>query len=514
MRPRRTLAPLPILALALAALGTAGARAADFGEVSFPNSGAPQAQAPFLRGLAQLHDFEYSSAADSFRAAEAADPGFAMAYWGEAMTYNHPIWHEQDRDGGRAALARLGATAEERLAKAPTEREKAWLGAVEVLYGDGDKHQRDRDYLAAMARLHARYPDDPDAAAFHALAVLGSAHEGRDFPTYMKAAAILEEVYCQHPRHPGVLHYMIHSYDDPVHAPLGLRAARTYAEVAPEAAHAQHMTSHIFVALGMWPEVVAANERASAVANRMRAARDQPPTHCGHYNFWLLYGYTETGRKADAAALLAACRADAMGSGGGSALDPDRGSLHSFLSMRARYLLDTGDWQGEAAGWQVPLAPEQAPERVTWWFTQGFAAARRGDAAGLGAALAKLGAARADLTAYLAGHPDDYAASFAARATILEQELEALQARARGDLEGGISILRDAAAEEEKIPLMFGPPFIDKPTLELLGELLLEAKRPAEARDAFERALVRTPGRVAATRGLAEAEAALAAGGG
>src|SRR5207253_10695653 len=245
----------------------------DVGEVSFANSGAPAAQEPFRRGLALLHNFEYPYAAEAFRKAQELDPSFAMAYWGEAMTYTHPVWMQQNADAARAALQRLGATPAERAAKAPTERERAYLAALDVLYGEGTKEERDFRYADAMAALHARFPDDVDATAFYALALLGTAHEGRDYATYMRAAALLEEVFPSHLHHPGVLHYLIHSYDDPIHAPLGMRAARLYGPVAPNAGHALHMTSHIFLAMGMWEDVVAANRRAIDVVNQQRAAR-------------------------------------------------------------------------------------------------------------------------------------------------------------------------------------------------------------------------------------------------
>jgi tetratricopeptide (TPR) repeat protein len=179
------------------------ARQPALGSVSFENSGAPAAQESFLAGLAQLHNFEYPAAADLFRRAQQIDPGFAMAYWGEAMTYNHPVWMEQDRGAARKALARLAPTREARVGRAKTPREQAYIRAVEILYGDADKQACDLAYADAMAELHRTYPDDPDAAAFYALALLGTAHEGRDFTLYMRAAAIVEPVFRDHPNHPG-----------------------------------------------------------------------------------------------------------------------------------------------------------------------------------------------------------------------------------------------------------------------------------------------------------------------
>src|SRR6267378_4719894 len=256
----------------------------NFGEVAFANSGPPAAQADFLLGLAQLHNFEYDDAAEHFRKAEQIAPDFALAFWGEAMTQNHPVWHEEDVAAAREILKRLAPTPEARSAKAATEREKLYLRNVEALFGEGTKDERDRRYESMLAELHRKFPDDVDGASFYALAILGTAEHGRDFATYMRAAAVLEEVFPQHSRHPGVVHYLIHCYDDSVHAPLGLRAARIYSKIAPQAGHAQHMTSHIFLSLGMWDDVVKANETAMAVVNRERQKAGKGPSWCGHIN--------------------------------------------------------------------------------------------------------------------------------------------------------------------------------------------------------------------------------------
>ena len=166
--------------------------------------------------------------------------------------------------------AGIASAQEARSTKAKTTREKAYLHAVETLYGDGSKEDRDLRYSLEMAELARQFPDDVDAVALYALSILGTAENGRDFATYMRAAAVLEEVFPAHPRHPGVVHYLIHSYDDPIHAPLGLRAARIYSQIAPDAGHAQHMTSHIYLALGMWDDVIRANEIAIGVVNQHR----------------------------------------------------------------------------------------------------------------------------------------------------------------------------------------------------------------------------------------------------
>src|SRR5690348_1485984 len=183
-------------------VGIARPALAQFGVVSFANSGAPAAQPAFLRGLALLHSFQYPDAAAAFQQAQKLDPGFAMAYWGEAMTYNHGVWREQDSLAARAALARLGATPAERLAKAPTAREKDYLRTLDVLYSRaGTKVGRDSAYANSVAQLSERYPDDVDAQLFHALSLLSLFP--RTDSTYLRAASIAAKVMREHPQHPG-----------------------------------------------------------------------------------------------------------------------------------------------------------------------------------------------------------------------------------------------------------------------------------------------------------------------
>jgi len=216
----------------------------------------------------ELHSFEYDDAAEAFREAQRLDPGFALAYWGEALTYDHPIWGEHDTTAARAALARLAERPEQRIARGRTPRERAYLAAVEALYGEGALEARYRSYEAAMGRLQERYPDDLDAAALHALSLLTIRPRGTtDLRTTVRAAAICEAVLRRNPTHPGATHYLIHAYDDPVLAPLGLPVARRYARIAPRAEHALHMPSHIFTRLGLWQDSIASNEKARSAAH-------------------------------------------------------------------------------------------------------------------------------------------------------------------------------------------------------------------------------------------------------
>jgi tetratricopeptide (TPR) repeat protein len=482
------------------------------GNVSFANSGTRAAQKDFLRGLAQLHNFEYEDAAAAFRRAEEIDPGFAMAYWGEAMTFNHAIWEEQNRRAARNALEKLAPTPEERIAKAKTEREKDYLRAAEILYGEGEKYGRDARYADFMRGMHEKYPADIDATCFYALALLGTAHNGRDVPTYMRAAALLEDVFYAHPGHPGAAHYLIHSFDDPTHAILGLRAARAYSKIAPEAPHAQHMTSHVFLALGMWDDVVSANETATGITNTKRVAGGKPPQSCGHYNLWLEYGYLQQGRFADAMRILSACRgqAEEQSAAGHNhgAVDPDNTAAGSFTQMRAHYLIETRDWSGEAATWKLPSGAS-AWTQLMFEYTDALAAFHRSDATAARALLVQMQSLGPQLNADL--DRERYSADNWMRKVpgILTDQIQGLVFLRDDAVDKAAAALQKAADEEASLPSAFGPPMIAKPSHELLGEFLLERDRNQEARTAFETALSRAPRRVQALLGLQKSQTLL-----
>jgi len=486
-----------VLAAGIAVCAAARAQN-DSGTVAFANSGAKGAQSAFLHGLAQLHNFEYEDAVADFRRAEEIDPRFAMAYWGEAMTYNHPVWNEWDGKAAREVLERLGASPEDRLAKAPTPREKDYLSAVEILLGEGQKKDRDLRYAEAMGRISRSYPDDVDAAAFYALALLGTTEGVRDERVYMQAAGILMPLFYKYPQHPGVAHYLIHACDDPVHAPLALPAARDYSRIAPGAPHAQHMTSHIYLALGMWNEVVTANEAAMAGV-RVALAKEGKTAQagCGHYNYWLEYGYLETGRQEQARKLVEDCHARAQRATPDTlhnVADPDDAPLLSFLQMQMRYIVDTGDCNGDVATWNVslggaPLAQfDQAVERA-------FCAAGRGEVA----AVTKLSSRMDELMPHLPAVFDDAGLPaedpMRREPMIKRMQIESMRMAAEGRMDEAIAIAAKAAAAEKDLPYAFGPPAPEKPSYELLGELLRKQKRSVDARAAFQSALVRAPNR-------------------
>lgn len=459
----------------------AAAQQPRLGTVVFPTSASPAAQEHFLRGVAYLHSFEYAAAGQAFREAQRAEPGFALAYWGEAMTLNHPVWNEQFADSARRVLARLAPTRERRLARAGSARERQWLDAVETLYGEGAKPRRDTLYARLMLRMAEDHLADHEAQTFAALALLGLNQAIRDVPAYMRAAALAQPVFEANPDHPGAAHYLIHAFDDPVHAPLGLRAAQAYSRIAPDAAHAQHMTTHIFFALGMWEEGRAQNEIA---ANLTRWAP-------GHYTWWLGYALLQQGRFAEAERHLERVRAG---------LTPSRGQISHLTWMRGDYLVNTERWGSDPAGWAIANRGYPAVAAFDE-FVAGYRAARGGDTGAAGAARARLAAlldtvrARGDSLAHR-------------QLVIMDRELGALLDIAAGRREQGVVALREAARLEEALPMEFGPPLIVKPAWELLGEVLLEMREFADAQQAFTRAQQLAPGRARSLMGLVRAAAA------
>jgi len=486
---RTTVAVLTVLLIGLVSTPAA---AQDYGETSFENSGAEEAQDAFLNGLLLLHSFEYPEARALFQEAQSIDSDFAMAVWGEAMTHNHPIWMEQDRDAALEALAKLGDTPEAQLDAAPTERERHYLRTLHVLYGadtpePASKEDRDDQYAEALADLADAYPDDLDAQAFHALSILGTAHEGREFSVYMRSAAVAEEVFDANPRHPGAAHYLIHAYDDPVHAPLGLRPARIYADIAPKASHALHMPSHIFFALGMWDRGAASNVD-SYEAERDQAAQNDANLGGGGYHalHWLAYARIQQGRYEEA--LEVTNRAirhveDAEG--------PSTGYERYMMSAYpASYVVETKQWEA-LANFPINLSDDYSDRQIaTVRSVQGMAALSKGD--------------RPAAEQY-----HDQAKEAADEDGREPTHIPALQLRGLLELDAGntdaaLSTLAEAAEREDAMPLSFGPAWPLKPAHELYGETLLSLDRAEEAQKQFQRSLKRYPNRALSLLGLAK----------
>lgn len=473
-----------------------GAVTGGVGYVEFENSGAPAAQADFIRGVLLLHSFEYAQAEAAFVAAQGKDPHFALAYWGEALTHNHTLWGEQDLPAARAALARLAPTPDARAALAPTAREKAYLGAVEQLFGAGEKSARDAAFSEAMGKLAAGFPQDLNARSFYALSLIGLTGTRRDEANYMRAAAEAEAVYQTDPTHPGALHYLIHAYDDPVHAPLGLRAARLYGEVAPAASHALHMPSHIFFALGMWDDAIAAN---IASLDTARAQGDG-----GYHSLvWLVYAYLQQQRSEPVRPLIQSVAGDTTG-------PREREARLRLALLRAMWLAETGD----TASMDAMRTVDDSGIPASAYFSVhdyviGTAAAARGQMKIARDALARVRARAAALKPSAELTPvwfDNVTAQEVDQARLLGDALEAAILFHSGEKPRAIALLQAATAAETSLVFEYGPPWSAKPFSELLGELLLADGNKAQAAEAFRSTLKTYPRRRLALAGLTAAE--------
>ena len=491
-----------LLTIAFSLILIAPSAQSSLGRISFPNSGSAAAQPAFIRGVLLLHSFEYDDAIAAFREAQQADPGFALAYWGEALSYNQPLWYNESVDKARAALAKLGPARDARQAKAPMPREKGYLDAVERLFGAGDKPSRDRVYADRMAELSRQFPDDDEAAVFQALALLATIPSGqRNAEISLKAGAIVMGVLKRNPEHPGAAHYALHAFDDGEHAAMGLQAARTYARIAPASSHARHMPSHVFLPLGMWDEAAASDESSFAASmDRVKRLGLSIAQADFHSLSWLHYEYLQQGRFAKARETMTIVeRAIASPPPAAQPAHPahaeseiGRGygamSLKSELaSMRARQVVESGAW--------ADMKGRGSFDNIDELFALGEAAVKLGDLARADAAVEHLATAAKSV-------PDADAREIAA---IMGAALDGLLRLARGDRAGGLGALQRAASLEAKRPRPIARPYPIKPAGELYAEALTGAGDAAAAVAEFQKALARTPRRAASLLGLARA---------
>ncbi len=485
------------------------------GRVHMDVSCAPAVAAGFDRALALLHNFWYARALERFTEVAANDPGCAMAYWGAAMTYNHPFWDPPTQADETAAWALV----QEGLS-APTSspRERLYLAAVAALFdgaGAGSKPARDRRYRDAMAAAYAQFPDD-ETKLFYGLSILGTVQEGgQGFAPQEQAATLFEEVRRHQPDHPGALHYLIHAYDDPVHAQQGLDAARAYAKAAAAVPHALHMPSHIFTRLGYWDESAATNLTGWNVSEADVARAGESGAYRDFHDLtYLEYAYIEQGRFRDAQHTVDIVTAQfkALADTATAPDSPELESRHvrgrtiyavpdrvvyAYVDMLTRLLVESEQW-GKIDG--IPLVVSSrdfVAVKLQW---QAKAAAVRKDATAARDAATKLDA--------LAREPGQH--PFAQTIIRLQAaEADAFAAEAAGDLDRAAARLKEAVAMEDSIDDLSQPPYPVIPANELRGSLLLESNRPAEAMTCFEKALQRTPNRPKILFGMARAAQAL-----
>ncbi|HEY2930386.1 MAG TPA: hypothetical protein VGK99_01465 [Acidobacteriota bacterium] len=505
-------------------VGSAAAGEASLGKIDFPTSGSPEAQAHFLRGVAALHSFWFEEALEEFQKATQVQPDFMMGYWGEAMAHNHPLWAEQDTEAARKVVQKIRDN--EKL----TAKERAYLGAVKALYGEGDKLTRDKAYSAAMEKMYRDHPDDLEVATFYALSLLGTVRpDDKGFRRQMQAGAIAMDVSAKNPNHPGAAHFIIHSFDDPEHAILALPAARRYAQIAPEAHHARHMPAHIFLQLGMWPDAAASNESAWSASDAWVKSKSLPLIRRDYHSLhWLTYVYLQQGRYAKADQLLNLMRKTMTESTDDSKFRPNY-YANNFADMASIFVVETEKWnlaetifqsankasEPEAAGASGGHAghggnPTDATAAVTRRsnasqvlpvFVRGLAAARTSPA--------QAEKAIAELKSLMAkGSSADNASNRnAGVGEIRVLEVGALASAYNGDYAAAIEAMKKATALEESLSPPSGPPPLIKPSHELFGEILLRAGQPKEASRQFAVSLLRQPNRARSLLGAARAAA-------
>lgn len=468
------------------------------GRVNFATSCTKPAQQKFNRAVALLHSFWYDEAEKAFNGVAQTDPKCTMGYWGVAMSLYHPLWAPPlsvELQRATAAMEKANAT------QAPTQRERDYVAAIASFYRDADKvdhRTRSLAYEKAMEQIVARYPQDQEAAVFYSLALLGTAlPTDKTFANQKKAVAILNKVLASQPEHPGVAHYIIHSFDYPPLASLALNAARSYSKIAPSAPHALHMPSHIFIRLGHWEESIESN-LASARAARNHVAKSNPGVASFdelHAMDYLAYAYLQTAQDAKAGEIF-----DAMARV--KKVDTSNfAAAYALAAIPARYNLERRQWS-QAAALKVhptdfPWAKFTFAEALTH-FARAIGAARSGDAASASKDVERLTA----IQKALAQGNEKY---WATQVEIQRGAAAAWLAYAQGKHDEALTLMKAAAELEDttdKHPVTPGPVV---PARELLAELLLEMKRPADALKEFEADLVVSPNRFNALYGAAKA---------
>ncbi|HWY22510.1 MAG TPA: hypothetical protein VNX26_14890 [Candidatus Acidoferrum sp.] len=481
--------------------------AAQLGTVTFPVSCAPNVQKHFQRGVALLHSFWYEEAEKEFQQIATDDPHCAMAHWGVAMSLWHQLWNEPDPKLIARGLdeANQAKKLAEQLPNKATQREHAYIAAIGAFYGDSEKSDhaaRAKAYSDAMrVTLHA-FPNDHEAAAFYALSLLASEpHDDATFANRKQAAAILEKLFAIEPDHPGVAHYLIHSYDKPQLAQLGLPAARRYAQIAPSAPHALHMPSHIFARVGLWQDDINSNLASIAATRKTAAMHMGGEGHQFHAMGFLLYAYLQSGREVDAAKVIDEVKAmPHMKSMYGSDFDPQFNALTTFPAL---YDLELRHWT-DAAALQLPEGTDGAAlqlvhggmrgdQAVTYW-ARAIGAARSGN----------LTQARKDQKQIETIHKefvDQKKTEYAEAVWQDYQEASAWIAHAQGKDDEAIASLRAVADKNDKLGNEPG----SIPAREMLADMLLEAKRPQQALAEYQTDLKLNPNRFDGLYGAARA---------
>lgn len=475
----------------------------QLGRVSFETSCDARAVAVFNEGLGWLHSFEYEQAAESFARAASVDPGCGIAHWGVAMSYYHPLWvppTAAELEKGTTALAKASSVG------AKSQRERDYIAAIATFYRDSGKvahKERALAYAAAMEELYRKYPQDREAAVFYALSLTaaGTMDSDRTFAKEKQAAAILNEILERNPEHPGVAHYLIHSFDYPPLAELALPAARRYARIAPASAHAQHMPSHIFTRLGLWDEAIQSNLASEAAAEAMVKAKgfsgsSRERLHAMDY---LAYAYLQTGKDTQAERILADLNAIEQVD------EPVFSVAYAATAIPARLVLERRMWREAAALALKDNVRRLAPlDKFQWGeahvhFARAVGSARSGDLSRAREEVARLAAIEQALV-IPAGTYD-----WRKNVLVERQIAESWLAFAEGRMEDALRTMRAAADLDDATEKHPVTPGTILPAREQLGEILIELGRPAQALVEYEASLQRAPRRLAGLYGAGRA---------
>ena len=470
----------------------------QLGEVSFPISCRATVQIQFNRAVATLHSFWYEEAVRAFTVVTETDPGCAMGYWGLAMSNWYQLWSPPS---AAALKAGSGAVAKARSISDGTERERAYIEAISTFYQDSDTlNHRTRSiaYTASMRELHSRYPDDREAAIFFALALNASAlPTDKTFANQKEAAQILQKIFVEQPNHPGVAHYLIHSYDSAPLVELGIPAAICYSKIAPSVPHALHMPSHIFTRLGKWQDSIDSN-RAAASAGQDYALRqygkDVAWDQSLHAMDYLAYAYLQLAQDGAAKLLVDEIVAFHV------AMPESMAAAYALAAIPARYAVERRDWM-QAAALSLPSLPFDW-DRFPWTaamvtYARALGAARTGNIAGAQIEIDRLRAMRETVLA-----TSKY---WADQIEVQRLAAMAMLARAQGKDAAAVADLRSAAELDTSMDKNNVTPGAVVPTRELLGDLLLELNQPADALNAYELALAVDPNRFRSVYGAAKA---------
>src|SRR5215469_10674704 len=465
---------------------------AQVGRVNFPISCAPAMQKPFERGVALLHSFWYEEAEKEFKQIGRDDPECAVAHWGVAMSLWHQLWNHPEGAVVKEGMAEVKAG---QALKPKTDRERDYLAAIGTFYSEAAKSDYQTSataYANAMEKLHERFPEDHEAAIFYGLSLLASEPDNDTaFDNRKKAAAVLEPLFAEQPDHPGVAHYLIHSYDKPQLAELGLPAARRYAQIAPAAPHALHMPSHIFARLGLWQDDINSNLASIAATRKTAAMHMGGEGHQFHAMDFLFYAYMQSGRDADARALIEEVKAmpDTIHNMYGMDYNPRAATLVHFTAL---YPIEMHHWADAAA--LTPTAVAGTAEDAEIYWARAIGAAHLGNAAQVKDDAAHLDEIHKQLVA-------EKKKEFAEGVDDQHKEALAWLSVAEGKYDDALAVLRPMADKEDSL----GEEPQGIPTREMLAEILVMAKRPEQALAEYETDLKFNPNRFNGLYGAAQA---------